>query len=149
MRPLIGYNYGAGESRRVRQIFRIVLAMCAAIMALGTVLFLLIPGQLTGIFTENAQAIQAGRLALRIISCGFVASAVSVTASGALEGLGKGFPSLLISLLRYTVLIIPVAFLLSLAAGAQGVWHAFWITELLSAAASLFIYRRALGQSRP
>lgn len=100
MRPLIGYNFGAGEYGRVRQIYRLVLAMTCGIMSLGTVLFLAFPGWLTGLFTENAQAIQAGETALRIISAGFVVSAVSVTSSGALEGLGKGVPSLVISLFR-------------------------------------------------
>ena len=56
-----------------------------------------------------------------------------MTASGALEGLGKGTPSLVISLCRYLVIIVPLAFLLSRVLGAAGVWHAFWITELFTA----------------
>ena len=64
---------------------------------------LLIPERLIGMFSENVSTINAGGTALRIICAGFVVSAVSVTASGALEGLGKGTPSLLISLLRYVV----------------------------------------------
>ena len=101
MRPLIGYNYGAGESKRVSQIYQIVLCMSGIIMVLGTVICLLIPGQLMGLFTHTEATIQAGETALRIIGAGFIVSAVSVTSSGALEGLGKGTPSLLISLCRY------------------------------------------------
>ena len=146
MRPLIGYNYGAGENKRVSQIYKIVLCMSGIIMVLGTVICLLIPGQLMGLFTHTEATIQAGETALRIIGAGFIVSAVSVTSSGALEGLGKGTPSLLISLCRYVVVIIPVAFLLSRLFGAVGVWNAFWITEAITAIISLFIYRKAIAK---
>ncbi len=146
MRPLIGYNYGAGENKRVSQIYKIVLCMSGIIMVLGTVICLLIPGQLMGLFTHIEATIQAGETALRIIGAGFIVSAVSVTSSGALEGLGKGTPSLLISLCRYVVVIIPVAFLLSRLFGAVGVWNAFWITEAITAIISLFIYRKAIAK---
>lgn len=144
MRPLIGYNYGAGEHKRVSQIYKIVLCMSGIIMVLGTVICLMIPDQLMGLFTHTEATIQAGETALRIIGAGFIVSAVSVTSSGALEGLGKGTPSLLISLCRYVVVIIPVAFLLSRLFGAVGVWNAFWITEVITAIISLFIYRKAI-----
>ena len=144
MRPVIGFNYGAKEYGRVKQIFRTVLVMTAAIMVVGTVLCLVIPGQLIGLFTENAATVAAGTTALRIISGGFIVSAVSVTASGALEGLGKGTPSLVISLCRYLVIIVPLAFLLSRVLGAAGVWHAFWITELFTAGIALAVYRKAV-----
>ena len=140
MRPLIGYNYGAGENKRVSQIYKIVLCMSGIIMVLGTVICLLIPGQLIGLFTHTEATIQTGETALRIISAGFLVSAVSVTSSGALEGLGKGTPSLLISLFRYVVVIIPIAFLLSRLFGAVGVWNAFWITEAITAIISICIY---------
>ena len=145
MRPLIGYNYGAGENKRVSQIYKIVLCMSGIIMVLGTVICLLIPSRLMGLFTHTEATIQAGETALRIIGAGFIVSAVSVTSSGALEGLGKGTPSLLISLCRYVVLIIPVALLLSRLFGAVGVWNAFWITEAITAILSLFIYLKAIA----
>ena len=76
---------------------------------------------------------------------GFLVSSVSVTAGGALEGLGKGMPSLVISLMRYLILMIPAAFLISRFAGAEGVWHAFWVTEWLTALAAFAIYKREEG----
>ena len=144
MRPLIGYNYGAGENKRVSQIYKIVLCMSGIIMVLGTVICLLIPGQLIGLFTHTEATIQTGETALRIISAGFLVSAVSVTSSGALGGLGKGTPSLLISLFRYVVVIIPIAFLLSRLFGAVGVWNAFWITEAITAIISICIYYKSI-----
>ena len=146
MRPLIGYNYGAGENKRVSQIYKIVLCMSGIIMVLGTVICLLIPGQLMGLFTHTKATIQAGETALRIIGAGFIVSAVSVTSSGALEGLGKGTPSLLISLCRYVVVIIPAAFLLSRFFGAVGVWNAFWVTEVITAIISICIYYKAIAK---
>lgn len=144
MRPVIGYNYGAGEMKRVHKIFRLALIMCGTIMTAGTVLCLIFANGLIGMFTTNPETIQAGGLALRIICAGFIVSSISVTASGALEGLGKGVQSLLISLMRYVVIIMPAAFILSKIFGAVGVWHAFWITEAISALASIWIYRRSL-----
>ena len=68
------------------------------------------------------------------------------TSSGALEGLGKGTPSLLISLCRYVVVIIPAAFLLSRFLGAVGVWNAFWITEVITAIISIYVYRKVIAK---
>ncbi len=144
MRPLIGYNYGAGENERVSQIYKIVLCMSGIIMVLGIVICLLIPDQLMMLFTHAEETIQVGETALRVIGAGFIVSAVSVTSSGALEGLGKGTPSLLISLCRYVVVIIPIAFLLSRFFGAIGVWNAFWITEVITAIISICVYNKAI-----
>ena len=146
MRPLIGYNYGAGEYKRVKQIYNIVLCMSSMIMILGTIICLLIPGQLIGLFTNVSETIFNGEIALRIISAGFIVSAVSVTSSGALEGLGKGIPSLIISLSRYIIIIIPTAFLLSKILGAVGVWNAFWIAEVFTAIISFVIYHKTIKE---
>lgn len=143
IRPLVGYNFGAGEAQRVRRIYTVALSLAAGIMAIGTILCQAIPEQLIGLFSTSAQTVDAGALALRIISAGFLFSSVSVISCGALEGLGMGGTSLLISLLRYGVVMIPAAFVLSRPIGPSGVWHAFWVTELLTAAAAGFLYRRA------
>lgn len=144
MRPLTGYNFGAGETSRVREIYRTGLALAAGIMAVGTVLCWTVPENLMGLFAENPETIAIGGGALRIISAGFFVSAVSVISCGALEGLGKGGPSLLISLLRYAAAIIPLAFFLSRRLGAAGVWHAFWAAELITAVCAFWIFRRCV-----
>lgn len=142
IRPLMGYNYGAGEKTRVKKIFQTTLALTAGVMVIGTILSWLIPESLIGLFTANTETVRIGVTALHIISLGFIVSAVSVTCCGALEGLGKGTPSLYISLLRYAVLIIPAAFLLSRLIGANGVWYAFCFTEFAASGLSYFIYRK-------
>ncbi|MBS5549218.1 MAG: MATE family efflux transporter [Oscillospiraceae bacterium] len=147
MRPLIGYNYGAGERGRVRQLYNATLCASGIIMAFGTVVCLLWAEPLMGLFTSQPDTIQAGGTALRIICAGFVISSVSVTSSGALEGLGKGAQSLVISLCRYVAVILPAAFLLCHALGPDGVWHAFWITEAVTAGAAFWVYRRTVNSS--
>lgn len=147
MRPIIGYNYGAREYGRVRKIFSTTLVMCAAIMLLGTLLCLAGAEPLIALFTDNPETVALGGQALRILCAGFLVSTVSVAASGALEGLGKGAQSLIISLMRYVAVMIPAAFLLCRLMGPTGVWHAFWVTEAVTALAAGWIYRQTMRRS--
>ena len=140
MRPLLAYNYGAGEKKRVNQIYKTALRIIAGVMVVGTLLCMSVPDKLIGLFTNNAQTIKIGQNALRMISLGFVVSSVSVTASGALEGLGKGVRSLVISLMRYLLIMLPAAFILSISFGPSGVWSAFWITEFITAIVAYRLY---------
>ena len=144
MRPIIGYNYGAREYGRVRKIFSTTLVMCAAIMLLGTLLCLAGAEPLIALFTDNPETVALGGQALRILCAGFLVSTVSVAASGALEGLGKGAQSLVISLMRYVAVMIPAAFLLCRLMGPTGVWHAFWVTEAVTALAAGWVYRQTM-----
>ena len=100
MRPVLSYNFGAGETKRVKEIYKVSLLLIVGVMAVGTLLCLVIPNKLIGLFSNSAEAVQIGTYALRIIAIGFVASSVSVAASGALEALGNGVASLAISLCR-------------------------------------------------
>lgn len=147
MRPIIGYNYGAREYGRVRKIFSTTLVMCAAIMLLGTLLCLAGAEPLIALFTDNPETVALGGQALRILCAGFLVSTVSVAASGALEGLGKGAQSLVISLMRYVAVMIPAAFLLCRLMGPTGVWHAFWVTEAVTALAAGWVYRQTVRRS--
>lgn len=142
IRPLVGYNYGAKEYGRVQKIYRTALSIACLIMVCGTALCWMIPANLIGLFTTNMDTVNLGVTALHIISIGFIISTVSVVSSGALEGLGKGMPSLIISLLRYIVIIIPAAFGMSRVLGAVGVWWAFGIAEAVTAVFAYSIYRR-------
>mgnify|MGYP003049357715 CR=1 FL=1 len=136
MRPLIGYNYGAGEHKRVRQLYQITLILSAAIMAAGTLGCLAASEPLMRLFTSTPETVEAGKVALRIICLGFVVSAISTTSSGT--------QSLVISLCRYIVFIMPLAWVLCRQFGPVGVWNAFWATEVLSAIVSLIVYKRSV-----
>lgn len=144
IRPIISYNYGAGERGRVKRIFITALIMIASIMFVGMLICLEFAGNLIGLFTKNSLTILDGAQAVRIICMGFVISAVSVTISGMLEALGRGVESLILSLLRYVVVIIPAAFVLGKLFGGAAVWHCFWIAETIASLTAIFlIYRRS------
>lgn len=144
IRPLIGYNYGAEEHERVKNIFFTSLLLAVSIMFIGTCICWLFANDLMHLFTQNTETIRAGSSALHIISSGFVISSISVIVCGVLEGLGKGKPSLVISALRYIIVIIPVSYVLSRFLGASGVWHAFWISETIASLISIMIIRKTI-----
>ncbi len=139
IRPIISYNEGANRSDRVNKTFNISLLISVIVMIIGTIIFLTIPDILISLFTNNQETINNGSHALRIISFGFIVSSFSVLISGVFEALGKGLPSLIISLTRY-VLIILVAYILTRSIGVDGVWHAFYVTEFIALIISLILY---------
>lgn len=141
IRPLVSYNYGAKEIDRVKRIYKVTLSLTAGVMLVGLILSYAVPSSMIGIFTDNPDTIGLGVKALKIISIGFVASALSVTSCGVLEALGKGLPSLVIASTRYALLLLPMAFILSKVLGAVGVFIAFPITEISTAIMSFFLYR--------
>lgn len=142
MRPLISYNFGAGEHQRVNKIYHTALLVIITIMFTGMILSFTVPKFLISMFTENSFTLTKGATALKIISFGFITSSFSIVSAGALEALGKGIHSFVISLLRYIVIIIPTAYILSKISGPIGVWNAFWIAELITAFAAYKIYKK-------
>ncbi len=144
MRPIVSYNYGAGEEKRMKKIIGLCSVLILAILCAGMLLFLLIPGLFMELFTGDVLTIAEGSKALRIISLGFVVSGVSVVTSGTLEALGKGGLSFLISLLRNLAVIVPAALLGSHFFGITGIWSAFPIAELITAVAAGVILRSIL-----
>ena len=147
MRPIMSYNYGAKESARVRKIYLMTFEIVVGIMAVGTVICFVVPQTLMSMFTSNPETLTEGAIALHIICAGFIASSVSVVSAGAFEALGKGIQSFLISFLRYVVVIIPAAFVLSKTVGVHGVWHAFWIAEIITAVIAFILYYQLIGKS--
>ena len=142
MRPIIGYNYGAGQYGRVRQTIRYCLMGAAVLMLIGTVLSLAIPGGILQLFQADAELLAAGETALRVISLGFLVSTVGVVFSGVFEALGRGGESLAISLLRQLVITVPLGFVLSRVLGAVGIWIAFPVSELIASVAALILLKR-------
>ena len=142
MRPLVSYNYGAGLHARMHRTVRLSLLTAGGIMAAGTLLFLLVPDALLRLFHADVEMLAIGIPALRIISLGFVVSSVGVVLAGAFEALGRGGPSLAVSLLRQLLIIPPLALLLSRFWGLTGIWITFPAAELFAAAAAVLLYRR-------
>ena len=142
IRPIVAFNYGAGEMKRVKKLFLTALEMALFVMLVGTLLCQLMPGRLIGFYSVQPATIQDGSLALRIISAGFLISAIPVIVSGTLEGLSKGMQSFVISIIRYVGFILPLAYILSRLFGPLGVWHSFWITEVVAMVVSLYLFRK-------
>ncbi len=142
MRPIIGYNYGAGQYERVRQTIRYCLLGTAAIMLLGTILSLAVPGGILQLFQADAELLAEGETALRTISLGFLISTVGTVFAGVFEALGRGGESLLISLLRQLVITVPAGYILSRFLGASGIWIAFPVSELAASIAAVILLKR-------
>lgn len=142
MRPLIGYNYGAGEIKRVKSLIRYGLLSAFCLMLVGTTTSWLIPEQIFSLFDAKGDLLNAGVLALRTISIGFPISAIGVIYAGTFEGIGQGRRSLLISLTRQFFITVPAAFLCSKLFGAIGVWIAFPAGELAAAVLAFFLLRK-------
>ena len=129
MRPIIGYNYGSGRKDRVRETIRYSLLLVAVISLVGTALSVFFPSQILSIFDADENLISAGTAALRIIGPSFILSSVAVVASGVYESLGIGRTSLMISLLRQMIFMVPLSFVLSRFLGPVGIWLSFPISE--------------------
>lgn len=144
IRPLISYNYGAGQWERVKKITGTAEVFIIGIMLFGTVACQFFPKQLISIYSEDAAIVQYGVTALTIISLGFAISSLSVLTSGVCEALGKGLLSLIISLIRYIVVIIPASVIFSKMWDANGVYVAFVFTEFTAALISALLMKKVL-----
>lgn len=150
--PIIGYNYGAGNKKRLLSALRLGTLIAACIMTVGTILFLAIPDKLLMIFNASPQMLEIGVPALRIISICFIPAAVDILFSTFFQGVGMGFKSLIVSVMRQLVVILPAAFLLS-KIGLGYTWYAFPIAEVASLVlGGIFFYttyRSKISSLRP
>lgn len=141
MRPIISYNYGAGEQERVKKTIRYSMGIVAVIMLIGTIGALVFPRPILQLFDADSSLMAHGIPALRIIGLSFLISTVGIVASGVFEALGQGKKSLTLSLLRQLVIIVPVGWILSHWMGAAGIWIAFPIAELIASVVAVGMLR--------
>ena len=144
IRPIIAFNYGAGNVKRESDAIRQSLLISAVIMTMGLILSQLIPLPVLKIFNSDPDMLSLGERALRIISLGFLPSALSIITSAVFESIGKGLPSLLVTLFRQLVIVLPLAFLFSGLFGLSGVWAALPAAELCTAVYSAAVLLREL-----
>ena len=137
MVPIIAYNYGAGRRERVIRTVRLSVCYALAIMAVGLAIFQLAPQYLLYLFDASENMLQIGIPALRIISLSFLFAAFGIVSSSLFQALGNGVYSMFVSLTRQLVVLLPAAWLLSLAGRVELVWLAFPIAEVFSFALSL------------
>ena len=143
--PMIGYNFGAKNRRRIERITRFALLLALGIMAAGTVLFELLPVPLLRLFDASDAMLAIGVPGIRIISVSFCLAGVSVILCGCMQGLGRGNESLAVALLRQLVVILPVAAILS-RISLDAVWFSFPIAEAAGLLAAVLLHHHVLRQ---
>ena len=123
---------------------RVAVKLAVAIMAVGTLAFLLIPETLLSLFeAEGASDLTAiGVVALRTISSHFILAAIGITLSTVFQAIGKGFFSLLMSMCRQLIVLLPAAWILSQIGGLNAVWWCFPVAEAVSLAVCLVLFRK-------
>lgn len=142
MVPIIAYNYGAGNKKRILHTISLSVRYALGFMALGILLFNLIPEALLGLFKASPDMLAIGVPALRIISFCYIFAGFSIILISVLQALGGGLESFYISAGRQFVILIPAAYMLSLAGDVNRVWWAFPIAEFACLLLCLaFMYR--------
>ena len=141
MLPIMGYNYGARNRQRLMSALKNGCMIALVIMGVGLLLFQLAPAWLIGMFNPTPEMMTIGLRALRIISTCFPLAALGIIVSNMFQAMGHGTYSMIISLMRQLVILIPSAWLLAKLTGQVGyVWWAFPIAELISLGASILFF---------
>lgn len=142
MIPIIAYNYGAGRKERVVHTIKSSVIMAVCIMLLGLAVMQIFPAQLLGIFNPSEHMLSIGVVALRLISLSFVFAGYCIVTGSVFQALGNGVYSMLVSIVRQLLVLLPVAYLLSLTGKLDMVWLAFPFAELFSLGLStIFLIR--------
>lgn len=140
--PVLAYNYGARNRERISESLKFAMTLAVVIMLVGTIVFEVIPGQLLGMFNASDDMKQIGIPALRIICLSFPLAGFSIAMGSIFQAFSESIYSLIISIGRQLVVLIPIAWLLSLTGNVNLVWWAFPVAELVSLVLSVFFFKR-------
>ena len=140
--PIVAYNNGAKRKDRARDAIQFSLLLSIGIMFVGTIIFQLFPKQLLSMFSANDEMYAFGIPALKIISLSFVFAGISMVLCAAFQALNKANTSLVITLARQLVILIPLTYGLMKCFGINVGWYAFVVTEILCSMYSLFEWRK-------
>ena len=148
MVPIVSYNYGARNKDRMVRTIKYAMMYAIGIMLLGLLVIQLFPGAMLRLFDASDNMLAMGTVALRIISLSFVFAGGGIVVSSVLQALGSGVLSMFTSIMRQLIVLLPVAYLLSLLGNVDLIWWSFPIAEVASAAASLvfflYIYKKKI-----
>lgn len=142
MIPIIAYNLGAKQKKRMFATIKLAMIYATGMMFIGVTLFETIPQTLLGFFNASPDMIKMGIPALRIIAIHFIFAGFSIVCSATFQAVGKGTYSLLTSLIRQLVVLLPCAYLLSLTGNLDLIWLSFPIAELFSASISFVLMKK-------
>lgn len=140
--PIIAYNYGAKEPKRITQVIRLSIYIATGIMLVGLVLFQTIPATFMAMFDASDHMMEIGVPALRIISLSFLFAGYSIICSSVYQALGNGVYSLIVSAARQLFIILPAAYILGKLFGLQMVWWAFPLAEIISVILCTILLRK-------
>lgn len=141
--PIMGFNFGAKNKKRMLLALFQGCLIALVIMTVGMLVFLLLPDKLLGIFNASPELLAIGVPALRTICSCFVFAALGIVSSTLFQAVGKGSYSLVVSLMRQLVVLVPAAWLLARIFGEVNVvWWSFPIAETVSMAASVVFFLR-------
>ena len=144
MVPILAYNYGALQMERIKKTIRLSMIYAVCIMLLGFAAFQLFPDTLLGFFEATGDMYEIGIVALRILCFSFITAGMSVVCSSVYQAFGKSIYSFIVSFARQLVLLIPIAFLLSLTGKINLVWLAFPVSEALCWVLCMIFLKRIL-----
>ncbi len=149
MVPIISYNYGAKKKDRIYATMKLAAITAVAYMTLGLLAFQFFPGTLLGMFNASDKMLAIGKVALRTISISFIMAGVSIVSISTCQALGKSIYSLIVSIARQLVVLIPTAFLFSLSGNVNLVWIAFPIAEVVGCTLCVIFVTRVLKKVLP
>lgn len=129
--PIMGYNFGARDRHRLMETYKKAQITALVIMAIGTILFHLFPEVFLKMFSADDEMMEMGVPALRIISICFIPAAFGIMSSTLFQGTGHGVYSLIGSLLRQLVGILPLAYIIYHTAGVTASWASFPLAEII------------------
>ena len=144
--PIMGYNYGARNRSRLMKTLKMEGIFATIIMVIGTLLFFFIPETLLGLFSASPDMLTIGVPALKIIGLCFPFSAWGISISNFFQAVGSGVNSLVISLMRQLICILPAAWIFSRMWGVTGVWLSYPFAEIFSLTCAFYLFSRVYRQ---
>lgn len=139
--PILAYNYGAKNKKRIVETLRLAIIYAVSIMVVGTLIFQIFPTALLGFFNASEEMMAIGVVALRRISLSFILAGFCIALGSVFQAFGEGMKSMYVSVGRQLVVLIPVAYLLARTGSVDNVWWAFPIAEIMSLILSLIFFR--------
>lgn len=141
MVPVVSYNYGAQNKKRLTKTIKLAIMYAVCIMFIGIMLFQFIPDVLLRLFDASDHMLEIGIPALRVISLSFAFAGICIVISSSLQALGHGFLSMMISITRQLIILLPSAYILAKFGGIHAVWWSFNIAEIASLTLSLLFFK--------
>ncbi|MBT9777872.1 MATE family efflux transporter [Clostridium sp. MCC353] len=141
MIPIIAYNYGARKKKRIMATVKLSIFTAVGIMLIGLMIFQLMPVQLLKMFNASSYMLEIGVPALRLISISFLFAGYCIIVGSVFQALGNGVYSLIVSVARQLVCILPLAYLFANSLGLNSVWYAFPLAEIIAAVLSTMLFR--------